>query len=178
MPMSSEKITQFVRVAGFTLIGVGTLIIGKRYYDGWKFQSLVKETATEINHMYKNSFTIDRLIDSDCDGKALIIGINGKINPNNILSRQGIRLGQDGKIKRLVSFIKADNGLVYNFEDNICLTLRKNDKNKIVYSFEMPGKTIVKEMDDKVLGMYKTIGVASTELDKIVELKESKPQLQ
>ena len=129
MPMSSEEITQFVRVAGFTLIGVGSLIIGKWYYDGCNFKYLVGKANMGINTMYKDYFTIDRLIDADCDGKELKIGINGRVNRNNILSHQGIRLGQDGKIKRLISFIKVDNGLLYNFEDNTRLTLTKNDKN-------------------------------------------------
>ena len=40
-----------------------------------------------------------------------------------------------------------------------------------MYSFETPGKTVVKEMDDIVVKMYKTIGMSSSELDKIAELK-------
>jgi hypothetical protein len=89
-----------------------------------------------------------------------------------MLSHQGIRLGQDGDIKRLVSFVKADNSLIYNFEDNTRLTLSKDDKtNKIRYSFETPGRTVVKEMDDRLWKMYKTIGMSSSELDRIAELK-------
>jgi len=89
-----------------------------------------------------------------------------------MLSHQGIRFGQDGEIKRLVSFVKADNALIYNFEENTRLTLTKDNKtNKIMYAFETPGKTVVKEMDNKVWSMYKTIGLSSKELDKIAELK-------
>jgi hypothetical protein len=40
-----------------------------------------------------------------------------------------------------------------------------------MYSFETPGKTVVKEMDDRIIRMYKTIGMSSSELDKIAELK-------
>jgi len=89
-----------------------------------------------------------------------------------MLSHQGIRFGQDGDIKKLVSFVKADNALIYNFEGNVRLTLSNDNKtNKIRYSFEMPGTIVVKEIDDKVWSMYKTIGLSSSELDRIAELK-------
>ena len=175
MPMNSEEILKLTRTLGLTALGVGSLIIGKRYYEGWQLHKLAVSTTKEINRRYDNCFIIDRLIDANCmDGKTLAIGVNGKVNPDNILSHQGIRLGQDGDIKRLVSFVKFNNGLVYNFEDNTNLTLTKNEKNnKIIYSFQMPGKTVVKEMDNKILEAYKTIGMSSSELDKIAELKAS-----
>ena len=173
MPMNPEEIKRLTQGLGLTALAVGSLIIGRKYYETRQVVKWAQNINNEINCRYDNCFTIDRLIDADCvDGKTLTIGINGKDNPDNILSKQGIRLGQDGNIKRLVSFIKADNGLVYNFEDNTRLTLTKNDKtNKIMYSFETPGKTVVKEIDDRIIGMYKTIGMSSSELDKIVELK-------
>lgn len=173
MPMNAEEISKLTRGLGLSALAVGSLIIGKKYYEGRQLRKWAESTTKEINRRYDNCFIIDRLIDAECvDGKTLAIGINGKVNPDNILSHQGIRLGQDGDIKRLVSFIRADNGFVYNFEDNTRLTLTKNEKtNKIIYAFEMPGKTIVKEMDDRIMGMYKTIGMSSSELDRIAELK-------
>lgn len=173
MPMNPEEIKKLTQGLGLTALAVGSLIIGKRYFENRQFYNWVDKSTNEIKQRYDNCFTIDRLIDANCvDGKPLTIGINGKDKPENILSNQGIRLGQDGDIKRLVSFIRADNGLVYNFEDNTRLTLTKNDKNnKIMYAFETPGKAVVKEMDDRIIGMYKTIGMSSSELDKIAELK-------
>ena len=173
MSMNPEEIKRLTQGLGLAALAVGSLMVGKRYFENYQLRKWVVNTTKEINHRYDNCFTIDRLIDANCvDGKTLTIGINGKDNPDNILSKQGIRLGQDGDIKRLVSFIKADNGFVYNFEDNTRLTLTKNEKtNKIMYSFETPGKTVVKEIDDRIMGMYKTIGMSSGELDKIAELK-------
>lgn len=173
MPMNPEEIKMLTQGLGLTALAVGSLIVGKRYIENRNFNIWLDKSRNEIKHRYDNCFTIDRLIDADCiDGKTLAIGVNGRDKPENILSKQGIRLGQDGDIKRLVSFVKVDNGLVYNFEDNTRLTMTKNDKtNKIMYSFETPGKTIVKEMDDKIVSMYKTIGMSSSELDKIAELK-------
>jgi hypothetical protein len=170
--MNAEEIKKLTQSLGVAALAVGSLMISKKYFEGWQLHKWAVNTTNEIKRRYDNCFTIDRLIDADCvDGKTLAIGVNGHVKPENMLSHQGIRLGQDGDIKRLVSFIKADNALVYNFEDNTRLTMTKTDKNKIMYSFEAPGKTVVKEMDDRVFQMYKTIGLSSLELDKIVELK-------
>jgi hypothetical protein len=175
-PVNKEEIMLLTKGLAMTALAVGSLLVGKQYYQKNKLYSLAKEVVKESERRYNNCFTIDRLIDSDCDGEILSIGINGNIDNNNILSHQGIRLGQYGDIKRLVSYIKTDNSLVYRFEDNICLTLTKKENNKIMYSFEMPGKTVVKDMDDRIVMMYKTIGMASSELDKIAELKKSELQ--
>ena len=173
MYMNPEEIKRLTQGLGLTALAVGSLIVGKRYFENYQLCKWAVNTTKEINRRYDNCFTIDRLIDADCiDGKTLAIGVNGRDKPENMLSKQGIRLGQDGDIKRLVSFVKADNALIYNFEDNTRLTMTKNDKtNKIMYSFETPGKTVVKEMDDRIVRMYKTIGMSSEELDKIAELK-------
>jgi hypothetical protein len=173
MHMNPEEIKKLTQGLGLTAFAVGSLILSKRWFENYQFHKWAVSTSKEINRRFDNCFIIDRLIDANCvDGKTLTIGINGKDNPENILSKQGIRLGQDGDIKRLVSFIRVDNGLVYNFEDNTRLTLTKNEKNnKIMYAFETSGKTIVKEMDDRIMGMYKTMGMSSSELDKIADLK-------
>jgi hypothetical protein len=172
MSMSAQEITNLTKGLALTALGVGTLIIGKKYYDNRVIINFIDDATNHIKKRYDNCFTIDRLIDADCAGKNLTIGVNSKVNPDNMLSHQGIRLGQDGEIKRLVSFVKADNALIYNFEENTRLTLSKDDKsNKIIYAFETPGKTVVKEMDNKIWSMYKTIGMSSKELDRIAELK-------
>ncbi len=172
MPTSTQEIANLTKGLALAALGVGTLLVYKKHYDNRVIINFIDDATNHIKKRYDNCFTIDRLIDADCAGKNLTIGVNSKVNPDNILSHQGIRLGQDGEIKRLVSFVKADNALIYNFEENTRLTLTKDDKtNKIMYAFEMPGKTVVKEMDNKVWSMYKTIGMSSKELDKIAELK-------
>jgi hypothetical protein len=170
--MLPQEITNLTQGLAIAALGVGTLLVWKKHYDNRVIINFIDDATRTIKKRYDNCFTIDRLIDADCAGKNLSIGVNGHINPDNMLSHQGIRLGQDGEIKRLVSFVKADNALIYNFEENTRLTLTKDDKtNKIMYAFETPGKTVVKEMDSKVWSMYKTIGMSSKELDKIAELK-------
>lgn len=172
MPMTPQEISNLTKGLIISALGVGPLLVAKKYYDNNVIVEFIDNTTNHIKKGSNNCFTIDRLIDSNCDGKSLAIGVNGYINPNNILSHQGIRFGQDGEIKRLVSFIKADNALIYNFENNTRLTLTKDEKTqKIRYSFEIPGKSVVKEIDNKVWSMYKTIDLSSSELDKISELK-------
>ena len=171
MHMNRDEIMKLTKALGLTAFTVGSFMIGKRYFQSWQLRNWGINTTKEINRRFENCFTIDRLIDANCvDGKTLSIGIHCKRKSDNILSNQGIRLGQDGDIKRLVSFIKADNALVYNFEDGNRLTISKNN-NKLIYSFETPNKTVVKEMDDLVVNMYKTISMSSSELDCITELK-------
>ncbi len=171
--MTSKEINNLTKGLTLTALGVGTLLIWKKHYDNRVIINFLDDATKQIKKRYDNCFTIDRLIDANCDGKSLSIGVNGHVNPNNMLSHQGIRLGQDGEIKRLVSFVKADNAFVYNFEDNTRLTLSKDNKTKkIMYAFETPGKTVVKQMDDRIWSMYKTIGLSSKELDNIAMLKE------
>lgn len=170
--MTPQEINNLTKGLTLAALGVGTLLVYKKHYDNRVIINFIDDATNQIKRRYDNCFTIDRLIDADCAGKNLTIGVNGHGQPDNILSNQGIRLGQDGDIKRLVSFVKADNALIYNFEENTRLTLSKDEKtNKVRYSFETPGKTVVKEMDEKVWSMYKTIGMSSKELDKIAELK-------
>jgi hypothetical protein len=172
MPTSTQEIANLTKGLALAALGVGSLLVYKKHYDNRVIINFIDDATNHIKKRYDNCFTIDRLIDADCAGKNLTIGVNSKVNPDNMLSHQGIRLGQDGEIKRLVSFVKADNALIYNFEENTRLTLTKDNKtNKIMYAFETPGKTVVKEMNEKVWSMYKTIGMSSKELDKIAELK-------
>ena len=170
--MTPQEISNLTKGLALTALGVGTLLVWKKHYDNRVIINFIDDASKQIKKRYDNCFTIDRLIDSNCDGKSLAIGVNGYVKPDNMLSNQGIRLGQDGDIKRLVSFVKADNALIYNFEENTRLTFTKDDKTqKIMYAFETPGKTIVKPMDEKIWSMYKTIGMSSKELDNIATLK-------
>ena len=179
--MNKESIIEITRNLGIAALVVGGSIVATKYINNYIYYSAIKnyiESATgllvvkPLKDKYNDCFTIDRIIDSDCDGKSLVIGVNPNISHINILSNQGIRYGKDGKVKHLTSFVRADNGLIYGFEDSTKLTLIKDTQtNKIMYSFETPEKTVVKEMDDKIVQMYKTISFKSKELDAIAELK-------
>lgn len=176
--MNTEKsIMELTRNIGIAALVVGTSIVGMKYINNRLFNSALKDYIkaienNELKSKYKDCFTIDRIIDADCNGHSLVIGVSSNVDPNNILSHQGIRYGKNGEIKRLTSFIRADNGLVYGFEDTQKLTLTKdNETKKIRYSYETPERTVVKEMDDYIVKMFKTISFHSKELDAIAELK-------
>ncbi len=172
---------------GLTALAVGGIIIGKKYYRNYLANSIIDTSYTDFqkhlikfNNKDKNNdkcFVIDRLIDADCNGLPLSIGVNSKIDSNNILSHQGIRLGNYNKqIKKLTSFIKVGNGLVYEFEDNVKLTLTINDRTgAVMYSFTSPEINVIKEMPPTLIKAYKTIAMSSAELDNIENIiKESR----
>lgn len=167
-PESTKMITQTICLSAFA---VGSLIMGKRVYETWKLNRVLKEVEETSERVYNNYFVIDRIIDADCDGKLLVVGVHGRKNSNNILSHQGIRWGNTGEIKRLVSFAKIEDGLVYNFEDSYRLTLNKTASNKLIYAFETKDNAIVKEMNEVVRRSWKPISMSSSELDKISELQ-------
>jgi hypothetical protein len=179
--MNKESVIELTRNIGIAALVVGTSIVGMKYINRYLYFSAVKDyirastglsVDKPVREKYKECFTIDRIIDSDCDGKSLVIGVNPDTSPINILSHQGIRHGEGGEIKHLTSFVRADNGLIYSFEGPTKLTLTKDKQtNKIMYSFETPDKTVVKEMDDIVVEKFKTISFRSKELDAIAELK-------
>jgi hypothetical protein len=168
--MNTNTAKRVLQRITFPALAVGTLFTGKRYYDNYTIENSNTKTENLIN-MYSNYFTIDRLIDADCQGKVLSVGVINNVNSNSILNYQGIRWGEDGQIKRLISSVKINNGLIYIFEDNYTLTLNRNDKNKIIYSFHTENDVIVKELDDKVVKYWKRISLNSSELDRIAELK-------
>ncbi len=157
---------------GVTALAVGGVIIGKKYLNNKAYDNLTVFQRHLASIDNRNCFTIDRLIDADCNGLPLSIGVNSKVDSNNILSHQGIRLGNTNEsIKKLISFIKADNGYVYEFEDNVKLTLTKNEENgKIIYSYISPQINVIKEMSPAVVKSYKPISMISYELDKIADI--------
>ncbi len=146
---------------GVTLVGIGALI-------NYKLSSINNKD------IYNNCFLVDRLIDSNCNGSTLHIGISGKVNPNNIFSHQGIRLGQNGKIRKLISCVKVNNGVILEFEDNIKLIIVKNDKKEIIYTLSKPEVQVTKEISQQILSIYKPIGMSSTELDSIADIIKDK----
>jgi hypothetical protein len=163
-------------IAG-TALTVGSLIIGNRYYSTYTYNldeninKIIKDTyqvkqVKNENNIHLKSFIIDRLIDSDCNGKTLSIGINGNKNNDEC---QGIRYGEDN-IKFLKSFIKNNDEIIYEFEDNYILKINKIN-NKLIYTFQKPGELIIKAVPEIFIKNFKTINMTSTELDRVFELK-------
>ena len=108
----------------------------------------------------------DRIIDAE---EHIFIGIVSK-HKNNPLSGQGIRIGFDGKIKRLENFIETPTNLIYEFENNSTLTLSKRDEDIIINIKEPETNTnLTKSMDLFLRQMSKPINWSdeSREFDKI-----------
>lgn len=106
-------------------------------------------------------FLIDRTLDSDCfEGKRLSVGVWG--------SNQGIRIGDDGAIHWLHGIRKTEKGYLYIFEKGVKLEVYKKD-SKLCYKLVGGSENLNVEKEIQV--DYKPIGVASAELDKILEIK-------
>jgi hypothetical protein len=148
-------------VLGSAAVGVGAaaaVIAVKSYY----YREIVNETMMHrvAESMKSNYFLVDRIIDGDClDGNPLFVGVHKQPNRFNPMSSQGIKLGETGPIKRLVSFSDKDGGLLYIFEDGTTLSFRGEK-----YTYKTPTCSVV----DKAYRPYETIGLdTSAELDEI-----------
>jgi len=168
-----EQITLIGKYGALIALPIGLLFLGKRYYNYSIYKTIINITGNRQDRL--NYFIIERIIDAECKGKNLYIGIQNKSRPDNILSNQGIRWGEGKEnqdIKSLVSFVKGIDSLVYEFEDNTHLTLYKDrTKDKVIFTFKSGDEVIVKEMNKKLVEMFKPIGLSSSEIDKIAELK-------
>ena len=152
----------------WTSISLLTLTVGTSSYLFWRYYQDKKQLDKRLQFIKTNTFTIDRIIDSDCMGKVLTIGVNGFANSNY----QGIRLGEEDEIKKLLHFSKKDDKLEYEFEDNVKLSIYKTEKKGLMYSLETPNNSIeIKDIDNKVQESWKTISMTSDELDELLQLK-------
>lgn len=116
----------------------------------------------------RDYFHISNMIDTDCNGDCLEMGVHGFKNPNNILSNQGIRIGNNN-INCLISFSKSNNSLIYEFENDIQLVLIKNENNNdIIYSLKTPDRTIVKYINKDIWNIRRSIKMNSAEIDEII----------
>ncbi len=148
-------------ITGITLTSllVGSFIIGKKIYSKY------------INpYPY---FTIERIITTYNDNP-IYVGIFGKKDntnvdnlKNNTFTFEGIRYGEFGDIKKLISFFKTKNKLFYNFDGDITLVLIKDDDN-ITVEFQKPGLYFKKQVSNL---NYKSINMNSKSLDNISEFK-------
>lgn len=110
-------------------------------------------------------FSFERIIDGDCQGKAIIIGMT----PCGDSLCDGIRIGIGNPIARLVSqSVGPDGALTFNFEGNIQLIIHKGPMIDTIYYTLITSELRVQK---PFTNGYKTIVVAKSEFDKIAELK-------
>lgn len=125
----------------------------------------------------KNTFLIHRTIDPNCNGKPLSVGVSMRsmVDNKNPKKRQGIRWGDDGKIKSFISFSHINcQRMTYHFEDSTVLTIYKGEDSehteKVMYNFTSPETgEINKEIDENYFGTLKSLsmGEASGDLDEM-----------
>lgn len=133
--------------------------------------SAVKPFESKLNQC----LNIERIIAAECDflkpnifGDTIRVGVIGNSDPQNPLSHQAIRLG-DSDAYRLQSFTQTPDALSYKFEKDVNLTLMKR-RDSIIYNLKTPELDVTREINPSITKMFKTISVASDELDKIHEL--------
>ena len=120
------------------------------------------------NNVFSQEFLkFDRMIDGE---SKIVIGIVAKKKDPNPYSSQAIRIGLDGKLKRLESFEQTDNCLKFNYESDTSLSLTKRNDEIIICVKEPDTNTnIIKPMASICREIFKPIkfGVLSQEYDKI-----------
>jgi hypothetical protein len=119
------------------------------------------------NFIYREeSIILERIIDTE---SLIIIGLVSEKQPNPY-SAQAIRIGWDGKVKRLESFEETDNYLKFEYESNTTMTLTKRNKDIIIHIKDPKNKiNIVKTMSAISREVFTPIklGKLSFEYDKI-----------
>jgi hypothetical protein len=135
---------------------VGTLIVGKKYYENWISNKWIKILENDLTNEYDQSNYINTLIDKECSNKKL-----NKVNNNykitgDIFRNVYIKIGTKGNLKKLLSFNILDNTIMYEFEDKYILTLNNDgETNKVTYSFQAPSFFLLKELNDNKVQLYK-----------------------
>jgi hypothetical protein len=139
----------------------------------------VSTSVKPLEAPFKNCLRLERLIAAECDflpasrsEDNIRVGIIGNSDPENPLSHQAIRFG-DSDAYRLQSFTKGENTLTYTFEKNVNLTLMKR-RDSILYNLKTPEFDVTREINPTIVRMYKSIGMASDELDNIRDLFQMK----
>lgn len=164
--MFNEKVKVMTKAIMFSALAVGTLLVGKKYYELRNLQLKKNENKDNLNY-----FIVDLVIDNNCKDKILSVGVNQNKKSKDFIGHQCIRFGCDGKLKKLIAFSKNKDLLIYYFEDNTQLILKKKSNNKIIYVFATDDDIIIKEIDDNDRNQWKPISLDSLELDFILELK-------
>jgi hypothetical protein len=119
------------------------------------------------NNIFSQEYLkFDRMIDGESQ---IVIGIVAKKDPNPY-SSQAIRIGLDGKLKRLETFEQTENCLKFNYESDTTLSITKRNDEIIVCVKEPDTNTnIIKPMVSICREIFKPIkfGDLSQEYDKI-----------
>lgn len=133
------------------------------------------KTVPVLEASLNQCLRIERMIASGCDylppnryEDTIRVGILAQKDPNNPMSGQAIRLG-DSEAYRLQSLQEGTDSLHYTFEKGISLTLMKR-RESIIYNLKTPDLDVTREIYPGIVKMYKPIGMASEELDKIGKL--------
>lgn len=111
----------------------------------------------------------DRLIDGE---NKIYIGVVSPRPRTNPYSSQAIRIGDEGKLRRLEKFIETPNSLIFEYESNTSMVLSKREKDVIINIKEPDTNTqVIKPMDSIVREIFKPIkwGNLASEYDKIPE---------
>lgn len=135
-------------------------------------------SSAPITPVPKEPLRIERILASGCDylppnrlEDTIRIGIIANLDPNNPMSHQAIKIG-DSEAYRLTSCQQAADSLSYTFEKGVSLTLMKR-RESIVYNLKTPELDVTREVYPGLVKMFKPIGMASEELDKITNLFHS-----
>ncbi len=120
-----------------------------------------------------NSIGGDRLLfERVIDGEEGIhVGVSGTEIPGNPLSKQKLCINYDTP-KKLNFFVKSQDNLTYEFEDDITLRFYKNNKGDVLYNLIYPEKNInkTKIMNEFVIKNFAKIEFQSEELDQIYNM--------
>jgi hypothetical protein len=135
---------------------VGTLIVGKKYYENWMSNKWIKILENDLNNEYDQSNFINTLIDNDCSNRKLN-KVSNTYNLNTDTFRNvHIKIGTKGNLKKLLSFNILDNTIIYEFEDKYILTLNNNgETNTVTYSFQAPSFYLLKQLNDNNIQLYR-----------------------
>lgn len=135
---------------------VGTLIVGKKYYENWMSNKWIKILENDLNNEYDQSNFINTLIDNDCSNRKLN-KVSNTYNLNSDTFRNvHIKIGTKGNLKKLLSFNILDNTIIYEFEDKYILTLNNNgETNTVTYSFQAPSFYLLKQLNDNNIQLYR-----------------------
>lgn len=112
-------------------------------------------------------FLIERQITSEPVN--IMIGVCG-IEGNNVFRNQCIKINNENTPNSLLRFVETPNSLIYDFENNIKLTLMKsNTSNDIYYNLRTSEMNISDTLSSFNRRWFKRIDMNSKELDKIEE---------
>lgn len=108
----------------------------------------------------------DRVIDGE---EEIYIGIVPKKVELPMYSTQGIRIGNYGKLKRMVMYEKFENGMRFIYETGTTLTITKKN-NDVLLDIKDEKINISKQMNPYCLKYIKPIdfGESSVEYDEMI----------